>query len=888
MSIETRALHSLSENVRQTQLENGLIILTQEIQTVPVVGMQVWYKFGSLNEALGVNGIAHLLEHMMFKGTRKRPIQFGYLFDALGSHSNAFTSYDKTVYFNMAERDKLEALLILEADRMQNALIDADELETEKKVVLNELLLYENNPQYRLYRAVMRATFPRHPYGFPVSGTQADVERLTVEQVRSYYRNYYCPERAVLVIVGNFQTEPILKTVRETFDRVPKSSSPESEIENHFSPSTPPSNNLIVLGEPGSVPLMLVVYPLPKLDRSDVVALDVMDFILTRGRNSRLYKALVESGLVSTFSSGVLNLSAGGWYSLLVTSAPGQELEKTERILHQLVANLQTHGVTAEELHRAKTKIRANIIFGNRTPNDRAMQLGDSQLTTGDYRYPNRYLTELAQIGTAEVEQVAREYLKPAYCTVGFFDPTQIEGESCLPETKTDFSQIAENFSLGISVSPAAIVEYLPPITSEKTCYEPLLFEKFTLANGLQVLLLPDSSYPTVTLSGYIRAGKEFDPETKAGLASLTAQNLMSGTKSRDKLTLAKTLENRGAKLWFDPDREGVYLGGLMLAPDSNVLMQTLADVFQNATFPAEQLELSRQRRLTALKVALNNPEYLARRLFQERIYPENHPFHWFPTEATLKAINREDVVRFYQKYYRPDTTLLALMGNFQPAKLREQLENLVGGWQVSGQPPVRELPQVPQPSRVLHWHQALPGVAESIVYMGYPSIDRLDSRFYAALVLNQILGGDILSSRLGAEIRDRLGLTYSIYSHFQVSKRTGFFNIRIQAAPKDIQRLIAMTLTLLQQVRDRGVTETEVETSKRSIISTHLMVLANSDLVCDEILINEVYGLTGEELLQFPQKIRAVTLTQVNQVAKELLHPTQMVVVTAGPLVTT
>ncbi len=281
----TGPIVSLTSNVRQTRLENGLVVLTFEVHTAAVVSVQVWYQFGSRDEAPSINGMAHLLEHMMFKGTAERPIQFVRLFNALGSQSNAFTSYDQTAYVNTAFRDKLETLLVLEADRMQNALMAADDLETEKRVVADELLLYDNNPLYRLKCALMRAVFPTHPYGLPVGGMSAEIKQLTLEQVRSYYRHYYRPDNAVLVIVGDFATEPTLKTVRQTFGQV-SGALKERQIGSPRPLITPPSSSSIVLHEPGTVPLMLLVYPLPEINHPDVPALQVMDYILTSGRSS--------------------------------------------------------------------------------------------------------------------------------------------------------------------------------------------------------------------------------------------------------------------------------------------------------------------------------------------------------------------------------------------------------------------------------------------------------------------------------------------------------------------------------------------------------------------------------------------------------------------------
>ncbi|WP_442936537.1 M16 family metallopeptidase, partial [Nostoc sp.] len=241
---------TLTENVRKTVLENGLTVLTKEVHTAPVVTVQVWYKVGSGNEEPGVNGIAHQLEHMMFKGTKNRPIQFGRLFSALGSDSNAFTSYDQTAYYGTVERNKLKALLVLEADRMQNCQIEPEQLASEKRVVISELQGYENSPEYRLNRAVIQAVFPNHAYGLPVGGTKADVEKFEVEQVHKYYRNFYSPDNAVLVIVGDFQTANTLETIKEVFGKLAKRV--RSEELTDFSRVEKPTRNLTP--QPPSLP----------------------------------------------------------------------------------------------------------------------------------------------------------------------------------------------------------------------------------------------------------------------------------------------------------------------------------------------------------------------------------------------------------------------------------------------------------------------------------------------------------------------------------------------------------------------------------------------------------------------------------------------------------
>ncbi|MEH1810078.1 MAG: pitrilysin family protein [Nostoc sp.] len=884
---------TLTENVRKTVLENGLTVLTKEVHTAPVVTVQVWYKVGSRNEEPGVNGIAHQLEHMMFKGTKNRPIQFGRLFSALGSDSNAFTSYDQTAYYGTVERNKLKALLVLEADRMRNSQIEPEQLASEKRVVISELQGYENSPEYRLNRAVMQAVFPNHAYGLPVGGTKADVEKFEVEQVEKYYRNFYSPDNAVLVIVGDFQTANTLETIKEVFGKLPRQeagvispSSPSLNTQHSTRAKRPATANStpIVLREPGAGRLLQVVYPLPDANQPDVPALDVMDYILTEGRNSRLYQVLVESGLASEVTASVTSLRESGWYEVLVTAGAKQDLKKIDSMLSSAIANVAEKGVTSEEVERAKTQLAADVILSNRDITSQAMRLGTDETTVGDYGYTDRYLAAVSLVKPTDVVAVINKYLTKEARTVGFFEPTQKRITEVA--AKPDSAQTTENFSPGAPVLPSEVMKYLPPVDLVTDAIPQVLPDEFKLTNGLRLLLLPDRSTPTVTLSGYIQAGTEFDPENKAGLAAFVADNLLNGTKSKDVSTIAKVLGERGASLDFQTYREGVHIEGDSLADDLPILLEILADVVKNSTFPSKELELHRQQTLTDLQQELDEPSEVARRVFVQSIYPKKHPLHTFPTEESLQQIQRQDVIDFKTKHYRPDTTVLALVGDFDLDKVRSLIKNKFGDWEVSGKAPTLKYPPVAMPQKIISVNPVLPDKAQAVTYMGYTGINRYDPRFHAALVLNQILGGDTLSSRLGAEVRDRQGLSYGIYSSFQAGKNVGTFLIEMQTSPEDSSKAIASTRQMLQQIHQQGVTALEVETAKRTLISNYNVSLANPEELTDRILMNEVYGLDKVELHSFTDKIQKVTHDQVNQAARELLHPDQIVVVTAGPSV--
>jgi zinc protease len=874
---------TVTNNVQKTVLDNGLTVLTKEVHNAPVITVQMWYNIGSAQEAPGINGIAHQLEHIMFKGTKNRPVQFAQLFSALGSDSNAFTSFEQTAYYHTAERDKLKALLELEADRMQNLLIDNQHLESEKRVVVSELQGYENSPKYRLKRAVMRSLFPDHGYGLPPAGTVADVERLTVEQVRDYYNKYYHPNNAILVIVGDFPTATSLETVNEIFGKIPKSQQ-IPEVPNSPTPQIPVSP--IVLREPGAGKFLQVIYPLPSLNHPDIPVLGVTDYILTGGKNSYLYQALVKSGLATNISAHVASLRAIGWYDLSVTAAPNQDLQKIDAVYKNAITKLVKTEVTLEEVERAKNQLIASVILNRRDITSQGKQFANDQLIADDYRYTERYLENVRKVKPADVVAVINKYLKPEAAAVGFFAPVQNAQDE---NYQTSEFSTAENLTAGVKMTASEVTKYLPA-TDEKIDYFdhsiPQIPQRLTFVNGLRVLLLPDKSSPTVTLGGYIKAGKEFDKADQAGLASLVADNLLNGTKTKDTLTIADTLDRRGASLDFTALREGVRIQGKSLQEDLPVLLETLADVVKNSTFPEKELEISRQQAVNNLKLELDDGYEVANRKFMQALYPQNHPLHIFPTLESIQKISRKDVMAFRQKHYRPDTMILVLVGDFEIEKVRSLLETQFGNWRVQGKPPMVEYPQVVKTERGLQINSVLPGKSQTITYMGDLGVKRQDPRFYSALVLNEILAGDSVSGRLGSEVRDRLGLTYGIYSNFQGGKNIGTFLIEMQTSPEDANKAIATTRKILQQIHQQGVTPEEVETAKRTLISNYNISLSKPEELTARILMNEVFGLYELELQGFAEKIQKVTKNEVNQLARQQLDPDKLVVVTAGPAI--
>ncbi|MEM9136647.1 MAG: pitrilysin family protein, partial [Cyanobacteria bacterium P01_F01_bin.42] len=757
--------------------------------------------------------------------------------------------------------------------------IDEKTLASEKRVVISELQGYENSPSYRLGKLLTAQALGRHPYGLPVGGTKADVETFTLEQVEDYYRQHYRPQNAVLVITGDIDAEQVLQLVSQTFGAIANGPPPEVDYTAPLRPPTPVSEPL-TLQEPGSVVLMERLYPLVANRHPDVPALDLMDAILSVGHQSRLHQAMVETGLVTSASGYSATLMDGGWYDLSIAAPPDADVDAIRSALDQTLDQMCTEPVSELELQRARTQLTTQFIFSNRDIDTQGSQLAYNEVATGDYQFSDRYLDALPTVTPDDIQRVAHDYLGTDRATEGCFIPSQISDQPMVMASP----QTQEDFGTSQPVDPEEVAAYLPDVPDAPLASQ-VSPERLVLENGMRVVLLADHSSPTVTLAGHIAAGNGFDPPGMGGLAALVANNVTAGTTQHTELELAEILEAKGLYLSLQSFREGVDVEGYALSQYVSVLMETLSEVLQTAVFPEDKLSLSRARMANRLKTELDDPGRVGRRHFQQTLFPAGHPFHEFPTLESVAALTRSDVARHYQQTYRPDGAVLTLVGDFEPGEMKSQIEVLFGAWRAEGEAPELSYPNSTTNIQAQTINVPLAGKSQVATYMGHQSFNRSDPRYYAALILNEILGGDTLSSRLGNEIRDRLGLTYGIYSYFSSGAEVGSFIIEMQTSPEDTQQAIKSTIRLIEDLVANGVSESEFKAIQRSLLNAYPVEYANPDHVAQRLLLHEVDGLELEEMQRVPQRIAAVTFSQVSSIISELIHPDRMVIVNAGPV---
>jgi zinc protease len=412
-----------AETVVETTLPNGLRVLLLEDHRSPIVTFQVWYRVGSRNELPGATGIAHLLEHMMFKGTPKHgPREFAQLVEQNGGQDNAFTTQDVTSYFVNIAADRIDLVLDLEADRMQNLLLDPKAIDGEREVVIEERRTRtEDDPSSFLGEEVGSLAFRAHPYRAPIIGWMEDLKRITPAEIRAFYKSYYVPNNALVVAVGDFKAPELLDKITRTFGPIPRGATPPA-----VTAVEPPQSGerRVVVKKAAQLPTVYIAYNVPNHRSDDAVALDLMSTVLSSGRASRLYRRLVYER--------PLALSAGGDYTYLsfdpnlfwfwATPMPGQQPETLEKELLAEVERLGKEPVAAEELQRAKNQVEAAFVFQEDSVHRRASLLARFELT-GGWRQKDTYLQKIRAVTADDIQRVARAYFLDSKKNVGYLIP---------------------------------------------------------------------------------------------------------------------------------------------------------------------------------------------------------------------------------------------------------------------------------------------------------------------------------------------------------------------------------------------------------------------------------------------------------------------------------
>ncbi|MDE0192638.1 MAG: pitrilysin family protein [Gammaproteobacteria bacterium] len=807
------------EGITEYQLDNGLKFLLFPDQSKQQITVNITYLVGSRHEGYGETGMAHLLEHLVFKGTPNHPDIPAELTER-GASPNGTTWFDRTNYFETfpATDDNLEWAIDLEADRMINSFISAEDLESEMTVVRNEWERGENSPGGVLQKRVMSTAFQWHNYGNSTIGARADIENVPIDRLQAFYRKYYQPDNAVLVIAGKFDPERAIELVEEKFGPIPR---PDRTGANQLFPTytaEPPQDGerSVTLRRVGDVQLAMAVYHVPAGAHEDFAALDVLAYVLRTQPAGRLYKNVVEPGLAAGASAGVLQLHDPGVLLANVQVRKEDDLTAATDAMLDTLHGLVDEPPTEEEVERAKANFAANFELSFNNPNSIGRQISE-WAAMGDWRLMFLHRDRLEKVTPEDVVAAAETYLKPSNRTIGYYYPTDETPPRAQIDPTPDVAALVGDYKGREAISAGEVFEPTPENIAARTTI-------LTLSNGVEVALLPkENRGDAVTASFTFRHGTEASLDGWDTAAALAGAMLMRGTAKRSRQEI--TDEFIRLKVAGGVSGGVLSVGGSATTVRENLpdTIRLAAEILREPSFPAEEFELLREQNLAGMESQRSDPQALASNALNRHVNAAHGKGHVFYTPTfdeqieRYKEVNVEQAKEFWASFYGAEGGTISIVGDFDPDEIVPVLEEAFGDWEAKEDYARVDRPYVEIPAKIVDIET--PDKTNAVMYAFQRIQMRDDHADYPAMVIgNYMLGGGFLSSRLATRIRQQDGLSYGVGSQFGANAidEIGTLNGYAIFAPENGDKVVAAFKEEIAKVLEDGFTDEEVDAAKR------------------------------------------------------------------------
>jgi zinc protease len=855
--------------IYQTKLANGLKVIVVEDHAAPVVHTAVWYRFGSLDETPGKTGLAHALEHMMFRGTNS--ISSGGLDDIvarLGGQMNGQTDYDYTQFVFDMPADRVSVALQIEADRMQHAALAPEEWAIERRAVLNELDGDDSSPFYNLLSRVRAAAYPGSPAGRTPAGLRAEVAKASVADIRRYYEEWFAPGNAALVVAGDVNHTAIFALARKYFGAIPARAVPA-----RVAVRPQAAQGQAVEAEfPFPFEVVDLAYAVPGDTEPGEPALSTLASLIPNQRGP-FYQALVESNIALDLNANADTQLRGGLMHVYVIMNGGHSGAEAQQVFQSVMDGILKNGFNPELVAAAKRATIAERTFSADSIGGYGDLAGYTYGIVGERDRDEDM--RLAALTPADLLKVAKKYLaKPT--VVGHLTPN--EKPAARSSQKSDAAN-SDDFSgrtpSGPIVEPEAIRAQLRQPSTARSKLAPV---RFTLSNGLTVIVQEKHDRPTIYIRGEIASSPAFAPAGQEGIARLASTVAPFGSEHYDFTQLRKITDDIGASIDL-----GETFSAQGYAQDFETLLGLLADGEEHPTFPERWLSLERSQLANTVQMEGNVSGNLVTQSYLQSLLAPDDPSLRFASPLSVAAITRGDLISYTQRYWRPDLTTIAIVGDVAPARARTAVEAAFGSWTNSGPKPPVASPPLP----AAHAGHAYIGTDANQVFiqLGQPAVARTSPDFDAFSLLTEIVaGGGYFESRLWQELRQKRGLVYSVSSQMKSDKDRGDFEIDMSVSPRNVASAIAIVREELNRLRTQPVTQSELADAKTRLVSSALLSEASARGQLGEVLDLAQNNLPNDYFATLQARYANITPADIQRVARTYLRPDQLIQIYAGP----
>jgi zinc protease len=867
--LQARAAASSDPDIYSTHLPNGLQIVVVEDRATPVVECAVWYRFGSLDETHGRTGLAHALEHMMFRGSEH--VSAGALDDIterLGAQMNGQTDYDYTEFYFVLPADKLNVALYIEADRMQHALLRQSDWDVERGAVLSELDGDASSPFFDLLARVRAAAYPDQPNGRVPIGLRSDVARANAADIARYYHEWYAPNNATLVVAGDVDHETVFREADRFFGPIPARRIPQ----HHYIDPRPARGAVVNAEFPFPFEVLDLAYAVPGDTEPGEPAVSTLATLI-QNEGSPFYRALVESDIALTIETESDTQLKGGLLHVFVVLNPGHTSAEAQQAFQAAMNQVLAHGFSPGLVEQARSVTIAQRLFSE----DSITGFGD--LAGYTYGLVGEHIKDedarLAALTPQSLLAAARRYLSTP-TVIGHLTPNASPPSGT---SQKSTAAISDNFSSRVPSGPIVEPAFIrAAIRKPTTARSPLDPTEFTLSNGLRVIVQVKRDRPTFTLLGNIAYSPAFEPPGQEGMEQLAADAADYGSTKYPFDRRRQIIDDMGAQVDF-----GQSFSAQGLAQDFGRIVEIVADGEEHPAFPESWF--SRDRGQLANSVVEENhiSGEAIDHLYDEDLLAPDDPALRMPDATTIESITRDDALAYVARYWRPDLTTIAVVGDVDPRQVRDAMEHAFGDWQHLGPKPNAH--QEPLPAA--HAAGGYIGTESNQVFvrLGQPAVARTSPDYDAFLVLNQILGasGDF-ESRLWQELRQKRGLVYSVDSSLHADRDRGNFQIELAVAPQNVREAVSLVRQELRQLQESPVSERELQEAKARLVGGDLIDEDSAQGQAQQLLNILLYDLPLSYYRDRSEDLSRVTPAAVERVARLYLKPNDLIQIYAGP----
>lgn len=869
------------EGVTEYAFPNGLQVLLYPDNSKPKTTVNVVYKVGSRNEGYGETGMAHLLEHMVFKTTKGGRELFKELTDRSAGSFNGTTNYDQTMYFETfnAGDENLRWALGLEAQRMVNMTMLQKDLDTEMTVVRNEMENGENSPFNVLNQRVLAAAYNFHNYGKTVIGNRTDVERVPIANLAVFYSKYYQPDNAVLIVAGQIDEAKTLAMAAETLGAIPKPA--RVLTQPYTSEPTQEGERQVVLRRVGNIQLILAVWHIPAALHPDSAALEVMAQVLGSQQTGRLYKALVDNKKAVGAGMSASGLHDPGYASAYAQLNPEQSVDEAQQILLKTVEGMANEPPSQDEVDRAKARIVKNIELATTNSQSMGIMLGGS-VADGDWRSFFQTRDEVKKVTPADVARVAKAYLKSSNRTLGEFIPTKTPDRSEIPATPDSAARF-KDYKGGASLEQGEAFDPTPKNIEARVI-------RAKLPNGLKLVMFPKKTRGgTVAFAMTVRFGDEKSLAGRTDAGIMAGALLMRGTKNKNRQQIQDETDRLKAQMNVGGGPNFASANIRTLEANLPDTLRFARELLREPSFPEAEFETIRQQRIAGTESSRTEPNALASldlsRHFAAR-YPRGDVRYVSTLDEQiedLKKLTLDGVRKFYADFYGAGEGEITISGQFDPAQTQKLVTELFGDWK-SAKAYARIMNPYAKVEAINHKIET-PDKQNGLFLFRMPMKMSDEDPDYAALTIAGMILGGSPNSRLFTRIRIKDGLSYGANGGFSMPTKDdgGALTGSAIAAPQNMPKVEAAFNEELAKALKDGFTADEVEKAKKTWLDERSVARAEESSVGSLLMVRERWGRTLDWDAKNEAAVAMLTPAQVNDAFRRHVDSTLISIVKGG-----